>query len=78
MRDLDLLIAEAIEKSETDQYGQYIRMNTTIYNLFRNEDDEFRKKVEAHLKSGESKYVLQCYGWKYGTYYAVNPYPKNN
>lgn len=76
MSNLDLLIAEAIEKSETDQYGQYIRMNTTIYNLFRNEDDEFREKIKAHLKSGESKYVLQCYGWKYGTYYAINPYPK--
>jgi hypothetical protein len=76
MRDLDLLIRQAIAKSDKDQYGQCVTRHTTIYGLFRNEGDEFRAEIEAHLKSGNSKYILQCYGGSLGVFYAINPCPK--
>lgn len=75
MTNLDLLISEAIEKSDKNQYGQYVTFEMTVYNLFRSKNEEFREKIKAHLKSGNSKYVLQCYGSNLGTFYAINPYP---
>lgn len=66
----DELIAEAIRRAKKDQYGQTIKMNCTPSQLFP--DKEMRDLVIEYIESGESKYSLQTYGWKYGTYKAIS------
>ncbi len=69
----DQLIAEAISKTDKDQYGQTRQMDCMPSQLFP--DKEVRDLVIKYLKSGESKYRLQTYGWTYGTYEAISIYP---
>jgi 5-methylcytosine-specific restriction endonuclease McrBC regulatory subunit McrC len=63
----DQMIAEAIENSPRDQYGQIIMMDLQIKRLFPDLDEE---EVKKHLETSEM-YQLSTYGWKYGTYKAI-------
>jgi hypothetical protein len=69
----DQLIADAISKTDKDQYGQTRQMDCMPSQLFP--DKEVRDLVIKYLESGESKYRLQTYGWRYGTYEAISIYP---
>ena len=69
----DQLIADAISKTDKDQYGQLRQMNCMPSQLFP--DKEIRDLVIDYIKSGKSKYRLQTYGWTYGTYQAISVHP---
>ena len=69
----DKLIADAISKTDKDQYGQLKQGNCMAGQLFP--DKEIRDLVVDFIKSGKSKYRLQTYGWAYGTYQAISVYP---
>ena len=69
----DELIAEAIKRVDKDQYGQTRQFDCTPYDLFP--DKELRDLVVEYLESGKSKYRLQTYGWRYGTFKAISVHP---
>lgn len=76
MNELDLVIEKAINSSKKGSYGQIVRYNLTLPSLFK--DKEERAKIEAHLKSGESKYCLRLYGSSLGQFYAIGDNLKAN
>jgi hypothetical protein len=69
----DALIKAAINKLDRDQYGQVYQSECTPRNLFKNEEE--RELVLQYLKSGKSRYRLQTYGGRFGTYTAISKHP---
>ena len=69
----DALIKAAIDKVDKDQYGQTYQSECTPKNLFK--DAEEREQVLEYLNSGKSKYKLQTYGGRFGTYKAISKHP---
>lgn len=69
----DKLIADAISRAGEDQYGQVYQMDCMPSQLFP--DKEIRDLVLKYIDSGKSRYKLQTYGWRYGTYKAISTHP---
>lgn len=69
----DDLIKSAIDKADKDQYGQVYQDECTPFNLFK--DSEVRELVVEYLNSGKSRYRLQTYGGRFGTYKAISKLP---
>ena len=69
----DDFIKSAISKLDRDQYGQIYQSGCTPKMLFK--DDNIRQLVIEYLKSGKSRYKLQTYGGRFGTYQAISVHP---
>jgi hypothetical protein len=69
----DDFIKSAIENADRDQYGQVKQSECTPFFLFK--DKEVRELVVEYLKSGKSRYKLQTYGGRFGTYEAISKHP---